>query len=125
MALLMVFSFVSCSSGTPSGNSIDVIKKSAKDAGYIITDEYISLGMTDVVGGFSVDINSTVYSILASGSEEAAITGCTEIDEAGYNISIRNGKLFTCYGIDDPDTIKEMLQSIINNKPIPFAATEN
>ncbi|MDF2531799.1 MAG: hypothetical protein K0Q65_1380, partial [Clostridia bacterium] len=49
----------------------------------------------------------------------AAVKNAKAIEDAGYNIAIRNGKILSCYGVDKKDGIsKDILASIVVGKPI-------
>jgi hypothetical protein len=51
--------------------------------------------------------------------EEAAINYAKAIDEAGYSISLRNGKILTCYSADNEDgSIKDILTTLLAGKPV-------
>lgn len=59
-----------------------------------------------------------IYSVIECKTEEAAIQNVKDIDDAGYNIAIRNGKFLTCYGVDKKDgTAKDILFSILTGEP--------
>lgn len=103
--------------------SLEKIKKAAVEAGYTVTDDYISSFMDDVKSGFSVEIiaddKDIIYSVFECGSEDSAIKNAKTIDEAGYNIAIRNGKIVSCYGVEDKEgTGKDLLKSIVEGNPI-------
>jgi hypothetical protein len=143
VTLMLVSSFlVGCGGKTePAGNdslpaqtqgesqesksmSIDKIRQAAVDAGYNVYDEYQDVFMDDVIGGFTVEIiadeKDIHYSVMECGSEEAVIENSKTINEAGYNIAISNGKIFSFYGVDEQDgTGKDLLISIVEGNPIP------
>lgn len=103
--------------------SLAKIKQAAKDTGYAVTDDYVAFSMEDVKGGFTVEIaeekGDVIYSILECGSEDAAIKNAKTINDAGYNIALRNGKILTFYGVDEKDgVIKGILESIIKGNPV-------
>lgn len=103
------------------GITLEDMRRAAEDSGYTVGDEHSLFFMTDVKDGFSVQIvadgQDTVYSVLECGSEDAAIKNAQEIDDAGYNIAIRNGRFLTCYGVENKDgAIKDILTSILNGE---------
>ena len=105
------------------GLTLKEIKKAAEDSGYAVTDDYIASFMKDVVDGFAVEIvadeQDVIYSVLECKTEDAAISNAKEIDDAGYNIAIRNGRFMTCYGVDKKDgTIKDILAAILDGKAV-------
>lgn len=105
--------------------SLSDIRKAAEEAGYIVTDGHNLVFMQDVTDGFSVEIVAdgydVIYSVIECKTEDAAIKNAKDIDDAGYNIAIRNGKLLTCYGVDKKDgTIHDILSSIISGKPVKY-----
>ncbi len=106
------------------GITLAEIRKAAEDAGYKVTDEYQASFMKEVVGGFTVQVladnQDTLYSILECGTEEAAVSNAKDIDDAGYNISVRNGRILGCYdaAVKDGET-KDIITSIVMGKPIP------
>ena len=139
--VLACFSFAACSGqsapaggeqpaqeeqGPSSGSGgigLTDIRKAAEEAGYKVTDEYQDLLMQEVLDGFSVEIvadeQDVIYSVLECKTEEGAIANAKTIDDAGYNIALRKGKLLTCYGVDLKDgTSKDILASILEGKPI-------
>lgn len=102
---------------------LSVIRKAAEAAGYNVSDGHQLVFMKDVVDGFSVQIiaddKDVIYSIIQCKTEDAAIDNAKAIDEAGYNIAIRSGKILTCYNVDNKNgTIKEILASILAGEPI-------
>jgi hypothetical protein len=122
--LLMGSIFGGCggSKDSSGGLSLDKIKKAAKDAGYKVTDDYQAAFLDDVSAGFSVEIiaddQDVIYSILECGSEESAIKNAKTIDDAGYNIAVRRGKILTFYNVDNKNGIgKDILISIVEGKP--------
>ena len=105
------------------GATLAEIRKAAEDAGYNVTDEYQAAFMKDVVGGFTVQVvadnKDMLYSILECETEDAAVKNATDIDDAGDNISVRNGRILGCYDVEtkDGDT-KDIITSIVMGKPI-------
>jgi hypothetical protein len=99
------------------------IRKAAENAGYNVSDGHQLVFMDEVTDGFTVQIvaddQDVRYSVIQCKTEDAAIKNAKAIDDAGYNISIRNGKILSCYGVDKKDgTSKEILASIVAGKPI-------
>ncbi len=109
------------SGGNASGGGVTLaqMKAAAQSAGYPVTDDYVAWFMAEVTGGFTVEVGDTVYSILECGTEQAAIDNAKEIDDAGYNIAIRTGKIVACYGVDDDASVKDILTSILAGDPVP------
>lgn len=100
------------------------IKKAAQDAGYTVADGHNLVFLKEVVDGFTVqfvaDDQDTIYSVVECKTEEAAIANAKDIDDAGYSIAIRSGKILTCYSVDVKDgTAKEILKSILAGNPLP------
>lgn len=105
------------------GVTLAEMRKAAEDSGYAVTDDYVAVFMKDVVGGFAVEIvadeQDVIYSVLECKTEDAAIQNAKDIDEAGYNIAIRNGRFLTCYGVDNKaGTVKDILAAIMAGKPV-------
>jgi hypothetical protein len=105
------------------GVTLADIRKAAEDSGYTVTDDYVDSFMKDVADGFAVEIvadeQDVIYSVLECKTEEAAIQNAKEIDDAGYNIAIRNGRFLTYYGVDNKDgTAKDILASILSGKAV-------
>lgn len=108
-----------------SGLTLAEIRQAAVDSGYAVSDDYQSISLEDVQSGFAVEIVSdnqdVIYSILECGSEEAAIQNAKEVDDAGYNIALRNGVFLTFYGVDKKDgDIKDILTTLLKGKPVPI-----
>ena len=103
--------------------TLSQIRKATEDAGYTVAEGNNLVFLNDVKDGFTVqmitDGQDVIYSIVECETEEAAIQNAKEIDDAGYNISIRNGKILTCYGVDKKEgTVKDILSSILEGKPM-------
>lgn len=103
------------------GVTLADMRKAAGDLGYSVTDGHNLVFMKDVRDGFSVQIvadgQDTVYSVIECETEDAAVKNASDIDDAGYNIAIRNGRFLTCYGVDKKDgVIKDLLTSILNGE---------
>ncbi len=112
---------VAPSDKSTSGVTLAAIRKAAEDSGYKVTDGHKLAGMKEVKDGFSVQIKAdgqdTIYSIIECKTEEAAVKNAQDIDAAGYNIAIRNGKFLTCYAKDKKDgTIKDILATLLSGK---------
>ncbi|MDF2890384.1 MAG: hypothetical protein K0R80_751 [Clostridia bacterium] len=110
-------------SGDNSSVTLAEIRKSAEGAGYNVSDGHQLVYMDDVAEGFTVQIiadnQDVLYSVIECKTEDAAIKNAKAIDDAGYNIAIRNGKILSCYGVDKKDGIsKDILASIVVGKPI-------
>ena len=105
------------------GVTLADMRKAAEDSGYIVGDDYIAAFMQEVKDGFSVEIvadnSDTIYSVLECGTEEAAILNAQDIDDAGYNIALRNGRFLTCYGVDKKDgTIAGILSALLRGEAV-------
>lgn len=103
--------------------TLEQIRKAAEDAGYTVSDGHSLVFMKDVKDGFSVQIvadgQDVIYSVIECETEEASIQNAKEIDGAGYNITIRNGRFLTCYGVDKKDGVaKDILSSILTGEPL-------
>lgn len=109
------------------GIALADIRRAAEEAGYKVTDEYQSMFMKEVVGGFSVEVvadgQDVIYTVMECKTEEATISNAKTIDDAGYSIALRKGKLLTCYGVDLKEgTTKDILASILDGKPVKNSA---
>lgn len=113
------------SAATDSGAAaLAQIRKAAEDAGYTVADGHNLVFLKEVEDGFTVqfvaDGQDTVYSVVECQTEEAAVANAKDIDDAGYSIAIRSGKILTCYSVDVKDgTAKEILKSILAGNPLP------
>ncbi|NPV93324.1 MAG: hypothetical protein HPY50_21400 [Firmicutes bacterium] len=104
------------------GLTLAEIRKAAKEAGYNVSDGHNLVFMKEVKDGFSVRIvadgQDVIYSVIECKTEDAAVKNAKDIDDAGYNIAIRSGKILTCYGVDKKDgTVKDILASIVAGRP--------
>lgn len=106
------------SASNEKGLTLEQIRKAAEDEGYTVSDGHSLVFMKNVKDGFSVQIvadgQDVIYSVIECETEEASIQNAKEIDDAGYNIAIRNGRFLTCYGVDKKDgAAKDILSSIL------------
>lgn len=104
--------------------TLEQIKKAAGDAGYIVSEGYQYILMDDIVGGITVEIAAdgahTLYSIVECATEKAAVKNTGYIDGGGCSISLRNGRFFTSYDLENPGKQrKEILSSILVGAPLP------
>ncbi len=111
--------------GTEEGDvvALDAIRKAGEDSGYNIYDEHQLVFLSEVKDGFSVEITAdnqtTVYSFVECETEDAAVRNADDIDRAGYNIAIRDGRILTCYAVDKKGgSIEGILSSLMEGKPV-------
>lgn len=103
--------------------SLEQIRKAAKDSGFTVTEGHNLVFMSEVKEGICVEITAdeqtTIYSFIECQSEEAAIKNAEDIDNAGYNLAIRNGRFLTCYGVDKKNgIIKDILATLLSGQKI-------
>lgn len=108
---------------TVNGITLKEIREATEAAGYPVSDGHQLVFMKDVDDGFTVEIvadgQDTLYSVIECKTEDAAIKNAKDIDDAGYNIALRSGKILTCYNADiEGVTTKKILESILAGKPI-------
>lgn len=127
MAVLMVCGLLAGCGGSSKtgggGTSIEKIRQAAKDAGYTVADGYKAIGATDVTGCFSVHVvtedKDVLYTVMEFKTEAAAKAYAKEVDDAGYNISIINGKIMGFYSVNSKESKqKEIIESIVKGTPI-------
>lgn len=98
------------------------MKQAAEEAGYEVSDEYY-FAPSGVKDGFSfmlsLEDGDTHISVFEFGSAADADAYAEEINDAGYNIAVLNGKLLSMYGSDGSENEKNMVESIMNGNPIP------
>lgn len=104
------------------GATLQQLRKAATDAGYHTSDDYVNF-LKDVKAGFTVQVvadNQDVrYFVVECATEEAAMKNAADIDAAGYNVAVRNGKLLSSYGVKNKGKIHaEIVTSIMAGKPI-------
>lgn len=107
-----------------AGLTLAQIKTAAEAAGYSVSDGHQLVFMKDAIGGISIEIvadgDDTLYSVVECATEEAAISNAKEIDDAGYSISLRNGKFISCYNADNKgEERKQLLTAILSCEPLP------
>jgi hypothetical protein len=107
-----------------AGLTLAQIKTAAEVAGYIVSDGDQFILMDDIVEGITIEIVAdgahTLYSVAECATEEAAKKNAQEIDDAGYAISLRNGRFFSCYDAENKgEERKKLLTAILQGTPLP------
>lgn len=105
------------------GVTLKRIRSAAEESDFSVTDGHQLVFMNEVKEGISVEIiaddHDTIYSFIECETEDAAIKNAKDIDDAGYNIAIRNERFLTCYAVDKKEgTIVDILTSLLEGNPV-------
>lgn len=117
-----------------SSLTLDGIKKAAQDAGYEVQDvrDFQLIGGVGPVAGFNVifkDENSESYiPVLEFKNSDDAGKYAEEVNAAGYNLCIMNGKYLTItgaeYGVPVNEKEKTALEGLLGSKVMEYTAPE-
>ncbi len=104
--------------------TLAAIKKAAEAAGYIVSDGHQYILMDDIVDGLTIEIVAdgahTLYSVAECATEEAAKKNAKEINDAGYSISLRNGRFISSFDAENKgEDRKALLTAILAGSPLP------
>jgi hypothetical protein len=110
--------------------TLAAIKKAAEAAGYIVSDGHQYILMDDIVDGLTIEIVAdgahTLYSVAECATEEAAKKNAKEINDAGYSISLRNGRFISSYDAENKgEDRKALLPAILAGSPLPGAIPDD
>lgn len=115
-----------------SSMTLDSIKKAAQNAGYGVDDvqEFQLLGGVEPVAGFNMIFkdgsNESYIPVLEFGNAEDAGKYAEEVNAAGYNLCIMNGKYLTItgaeYGVPVNEKEKAVLEGLLGSKVMEYTA---
>ena len=115
-----------------SGLTLDSIKKAAQDAGYAVeaVQDFQLINGLKPVGGFNLvykdENNESHIPVFEFKNPDEADAYAKQVNEAGYNLCIMNGKYLTMtsaeYGVPVNDKEKNVLETLLNSKVMEYTA---
>lgn len=116
-----------------SSLTLDIIKKAAQEAGYTVeaVQDFQLINGLQPVDGFNLiykdENNESYIPVLEFKNADDAEAYAKQVNEAGYNLCIMNGKYLTLtsaqYGVTINDKQKSVLEKLLDSKVMEYTAT--